>query len=968
MAITGKFAADFSDFYSAVQTAEAHLRSFETDASRVQTRLNAVSDAFSGRKILSEATIAVKAVSEIGGATALTATEQAKVNALVNEAIAKYAALGKEAPADMVALAKATESTHEESKGLTTGMVALGTSIGTMAASAVTALGRLAVEGIGAAVTAIKDLAVEGAEVSDISGNFDHLATAAGHVSQTLLGEMRAGTHGTINDLQLMKTVNADLAAGMNLTDQQFGALAKGAFSLAQATGTDVTAAMDAMNDAMLTGQTRSIALLTGKIDLESAEMKYAHAMGRTADSLSTTEKLEAARVAILDSVASATARLGDQEDGLEEKVQQARASWDNFRQSLAQSVAESPVLTAGFDAIRTALTEAFGGNQEELIKKIVAGINQAAIMATDFGLVAIEMARGVVVAYGTIMVPVDAVIVGITAMVEAVIKANTKILELAASIPGIGSAYTDAAQASAGAGKMFEDMRAQAVEDLKTTQGLVSGKGALHDTLNKLEGGITSVKAAMVEANTVQHAQGEAVKASTAATQAGAAAQLQHAGATDTDTAALKAREEAMKRAAVEEKKMAEAMAELNSVGTSFRDTLAAMDQGVVDMAEMYIRAGASTSALKVALGLTDGQVKAITESIKAQEKAIDEANADWDRWKKKQDDVLKEVDALWVEHDKVLEVQTKTATDRQIADIERWKQALIQKHKEAGTYTQQVQDAITANAAAKLTAMSADWGALENASKEHLDAVAAKANATYAEALSGTRTFSTEAIEHFRQLAEAAQTAADTYGTSFENGAKRAADAVNKAADEAIGATKKIQGVLGGESFTGSSFSNPAQLSWGMTQAAAQAKATELGGVINYDDFGNPYVYIPGINQPGSTTPMWHDSTGARTSTPPQGFRGWAGSSLGGAGFGGFRAAGGPVNSQRAYVVGERGPELFIPDTAGRVAPSTGGISVVVQVQGAVIGTADQLAQLMGEAIVGRLRRQGVRLPTGV
>jgi len=109
MAITGKFAADFSEFTSAVQSAETELRSFETGAANVQKRLNTVSDAFSGRRVMSEAAIATKAVEELGGATTLTATEQAKVNRLVTEAIAKYEALGQQAPADMLALAKATE-------------------------------------------------------------------------------------------------------------------------------------------------------------------------------------------------------------------------------------------------------------------------------------------------------------------------------------------------------------------------------------------------------------------------------------------------------------------------------------------------------------------------------------------------------------------------------------------------------------------------------------------------------------------------------------------------------------------------------------------------------------------------------------------------------------------------------------------------------------------------------------------
>lgn len=41
----------------------------------------------------------------------------------------------------------------------------------------------------------------------------------------------------------------------------------------------------------------------------------------------------------------------------------------------------------------------------------------------------------------------------------------------------------------------------------------------------------------------------------------------------------------------------------------------------------------------------------------------------------------------------------------------------------------------------------------------------------------------------------------------------------------------------------------------------------------------------------------------------------------------FGGFRAEGGSVSGGRAYVVGERGPELFVPGASGAIVPNGGG-----------------------------------------
>lgn len=67
---------------------------------------------------------------------------------------------------------------------------------------------------------------------------------------------------------------------------------------------------------------------------------------------------------------------------------------------------------------------------------------------------------------------------------------------------------------------------------------------------------------------------------------------------------------------------------------------------------------------------------------------------------------------------------------------------------------------------------------------------------------------------------------------------------------------------------------------------------------------------------------------------------FGGMGGSGGGGIGgllgsiFGGFRADGGPVTAGVPYIVGERRPELFIPNQSGRIMPSVPGSSGPVQI----------------------------------
>jgi len=92
------------------------------------------------------------------------------------------------------------------------------------------------------------------------------------------------------------------------------------------------------------------------------------------------------------------------------------------------------------------------------------------------------------------------------------------------------------------------------------------------------------------------------------------------------------------------------------------------------------------------------------------------------------------------------------------------------------------------------------------------------------------------------------------------------------------------------------------------------------------------------------------------------PGGFFGDMAQKLGGVILG--RAGGGSVNAGQPYMVGERGPELFVPNTAGRVmANGGGGLTVVnnVTVSGQGAGGATQADQRnLGETITRMITEQ--------
>jgi hypothetical protein len=80
--------------------------------------------------------------------------------------------------------------------------------------------------------------------------------------------------------------------------------------------------------------------------------------------------------------------------------------------------------------------------------------------------------------------------------------------------------------------------------------------------------------------------------------------------------------------------------------------------------------------------------------------------------------------------------------------------------------------------------------------------------------------------------------------------------------------------------------------------------------------------------------------------------------------------RAAGGPVTSGQPYLVGESGPELFVPSMSGGIVSNGrvgGAVAITVNVT-QPLGTPAQIADVVGRAIMTNLRQQGVRVPPSV
>ncbi len=364
MAVKATFLADFTSFQTAVSQAETKLRSFESGAASVEKALTRMADGFSGRRVLQDADLAVKAVKDLGGVTTLTAAEQARLNVTVQEALAKYKALGQEAPAELQKVSKELAVQKLSFKDLA------------VAAGAIAGI-------VAGASAAIGKLGERGAGVNDVKEQFVTLTGAIGETSDAILNKLQKATLGTISNFDLMKTANLAMSQGLTLTADQFGTLGDTAAVLADRTGVDLKTAFDTLTQAMATGQDRTLKTIGLNIDAAKAEEDYARSIGKKRGELDESEKKHAIQNAILQEGQNILAVSGKAQEDFADKVGQSSASISNFVDRIGSWIATNPSIGAWTSTITaassfiTAMGLAFGPVSAGLTKlaPLVAGL-----------------------------------------------------------------------------------------------------------------------------------------------------------------------------------------------------------------------------------------------------------------------------------------------------------------------------------------------------------------------------------------------------------------------------------------------------------------------------------------------------------------------------------------------------------------------------------------------------------------
>ncbi len=260
-----------------------------------------------GDKLIQSAHNITAAVNEIEGATKLTDAEAARVNATLEKAIAKYQALGKEAPAAMRQLAEETRRVEAPTTALQKIAGALSGTFGQFTAAG------LASAGIQKLAAGMREFTATAAKLPAMEASFNRLAAGAGEHAATMLGSLKQATRGMVAEYDLMASANKAMLLGLPVTSQSMGELAKTATVLGKAMGQDATKSLDDLITALGRSSPMILDNLGLSVKVGEANEAYAAKLGKTADQLTDAEKKMAFYTAAMEAARAKQAELGEQ-------------------------------------------------------------------------------------------------------------------------------------------------------------------------------------------------------------------------------------------------------------------------------------------------------------------------------------------------------------------------------------------------------------------------------------------------------------------------------------------------------------------------------------------------------------------------------------------------------------------------------------------------------------------------------
>jgi hypothetical protein len=405
-------------------------------------------------------------------------------------------------------------------------------------------------------------------------------------------------------------------------------------------------------------------------------------------------------------------------------------------------------------------------------------------------------------------------------------------------------------------------------------------------------------------------------------------------------------------------QKEMADAMAELNSVGRTYTETLATLNPALITQAEGFLAAGNAQGVIAKALDLTAGQIKAVADRMKDYADTIKAVQKlETDRIKERE---VNEFGLSKAENDasQLRITNAGKAADQLIAIDKQLNDTYMQQSMDRYTYenlklweaaeTQIAAFKKTGATAEQVTAFSNKVYEATAIKVSEMSTGIVKAAETGAAALSSIwgafdRDLST-AHGTSLQVAQAAEQAFETATRQAINVAYSDIDEITQTGIDAmnrlLSEQQRVMDLAEKAARDAKARADEAANAWQKTTYSMgpsgdlAAKAAKIPGAsVEKDYYGNEYVYVPGVNAPPPTVRA-------------PGIKGFA---TGVENFSGGLA-----------VVGEQGPELVNLPAGSDVIPrgGFGGGGVTNHVVIHVNGTAAEVAQKVAAELMRTLR----------
>lgn len=211
------------------------------------------------------------------------------------------------------------------------------------------------------------EAAQSGAQLERLSASFGQVWGQLGESSEAALLRLRAASRGTISDTNLMLAANRAAFLGVATSTEQLGQLMEIAAFRGRAMGLSMT---QAFND-IVTGIGRASPLILDNlgivIDQAAANEEYARSLGRTANSLSETEKKQVLLNAVLRTGAREIEAAGGVASDAAEDFEALTASWDNLLKKIGSGQI-LPIVSGAAGEFSALLNLMGGGSWEQAI------------------------------------------------------------------------------------------------------------------------------------------------------------------------------------------------------------------------------------------------------------------------------------------------------------------------------------------------------------------------------------------------------------------------------------------------------------------------------------------------------------------------------------------------------------------------------------------------------------------------